>query len=40
MERYEKYIQRLQEKVEKQREERRINDDEFQRRIKAEEEEV
>ncbi|XP_022309905.2 uncharacterized protein LOC111115451 isoform X2 [Crassostrea virginica] len=39
MERYEKYIQRLQEKVEKQREERRINDDEFQRRIKAEEEE-
>lgn len=39
MERYEKYIQKLQAKVEKQREDRKISDEEFLRRIKAQEEE-
>lgn len=39
MERYEKYIQKLQAKVEKQREDRKIGDEEFLRRIKAQEEE-
>lgn len=38
MERYEKYIQKLQAKVEKQREDRKISDEEFLRRIKAQEE--
>lgn len=38
MERYEKYIQKLQAKVEKQREDRKISDEEFLRRIKAQDE--
>ncbi|XP_061193884.1 kinesin-like protein KIF16B [Saccostrea echinata] len=39
MERYEKYIKKLQDKVEKQREDRRINEEEMSRRIKVREEE-
>lgn len=40
MERYEKYIKKLQDKVEKQREDRKISDEELNRRMKAREEEV
>ncbi|XP_048754726.2 DNA ligase 1-like isoform X1 [Ostrea edulis] len=39
MERYEKYIKKLQDKVEKQREDRKISDEELNRRMKAREEE-
>ncbi|XP_062567455.1 traf2 and NCK-interacting protein kinase-like isoform X2 [Saccostrea cucullata] len=39
MERYEKYIKKLQDKVEKQREDRRVSEEEMSRRIKAREEE-